>query len=200
MRCFRVLEAGSPRARSQQDGFLLKLGGYLCCVSPSIWWFASNFWRSLAYGSCVAYLLCPLTLHSAPVGLLLFSHVCLLHGTMIPVRARTTFPYSSHTVHLKDYHTYGWHRRKAFASVRIVRTVTKHTSLVCAACACLCPASPVQGGSSHVRIGAPYSSMTFSYPNTSAMTLFPNKISLWSTRGVVTSTHEFGSRGAQINS
>lgn len=132
--------------------------------------------------------------------LLLFSHVCLFHETMIPVRARTTFPYSSHTVHLKDYHTYGWHHRKVFASVRIVRTVTKHTSPVYAACACLCPASLVQGGSSHVRIGAPYSSMTFSYPNTSAMTLFPNKISLWSTRGVVTSTHEFGSGGAQINS
>lgn len=68
VRCLIVLEARSPRARSQQDGSLLKLGGYLCYVSPSIWWFASNFWRSLAYGSCVAYLLCPLTLHSAPVG------------------------------------------------------------------------------------------------------------------------------------
>ena len=40
------------------------------------------------------------------------------------------FPYSSYTGHLKDYHTYGWHRRKVFAAVRIVRTVTKHTSLV----------------------------------------------------------------------
>ena len=66
--CLRVLEAGSPRARSQQDGFLLKLGGYLCYVSPSIWWFASDFWRSLASGSCMAYLLRPLTLHLAPVG------------------------------------------------------------------------------------------------------------------------------------
>lgn len=62
--------------------------------------------------------------------LLLFCHVCLLHETMIPLRARTTFPYSSYTVHLKDYHTYGWHRRKVFAAVRIIRTVTKHTSLV----------------------------------------------------------------------
>ena len=66
--------------------------------------------------------------------LLSFCHICLLHETMIPLRARTSFPYSSYTVRLKDYHTYGWHRRKVFASVCIVRTVIKHTSPVVHVC------------------------------------------------------------------